>query len=251
MKMISHDYRFGGAPKAPALKRSLIVAGVMVTALAVAGCQAHKTPLHTASIPKTSIEDRHPIKLAGDAVRHDILVGPKRGHLNRKDRDHLTVYVNGYLKNGGGPLLVRVPTGTVNAAASLQALSDVREVFDHVHLDPRTVNIVEYTPHGRAGTPYPIVLSYQVYQTVLPECGYITDNLSDTRENQPSDNFGCATQRNLGLMVSNPSDLRVPRHRTPSDMQRRSTVFDDYRSGEDPSTQPADDSSGTVSEVAE
>ena len=232
-------------------RRPLYFLAILAVVGAVAGCRSHSAALHTSSIPKTSWTDRHPVTLAGDTVRHDVLVGPHLRKLTKKEKDRLEVYLNGYLDNGAGALLVRVPEGTVNEAASLQALGEIQEVIWRAAVDQAVINYTGYTPVANPDAPYPIVFTYQVYETVLPECGYITDNLAGSAANKPSDNFGCSSQRNLGAMVANPSDLRSPRHRTPADRQRRSTVFEKYRRGEDTSTQVADEEAGTVSEVAE
>ena len=233
------------------MKRPLYILAVLAAVGAVAGCRSHSAALHTSAIPQTAWQDRHPIKLAGDTVRHDVLVGPHLRKLTKKEKDQLEVYLNGYIDNGAGPLLVRVPEGTVNETAALQALSQIQEVIWRAAVDQAVISYAGYTPVERPDAPYPIVFTYQVYETVLPECGYITDNLAGSAANKPSDNFGCSSQRNLGAMVANPSDLCSPRHRTPADQQRRSTVFEKYRRGEDTSTQVADDDAGTVSEVAE
>ena len=139
----------------------------------------------------------------------------------------------------------------MNETAALQALSQIQEVIWRAAVDQAVISYAGYTPVERPDAPSPIVFTYQVYETVLPECGYITDNLAGSATNKPSDNFGCSSQRNLGAMVANPSDLRSPRHRTPADQQRRSTVFEKYRQGEDTATQVSDEGAGTVSEVAE
>ena len=53
----------------------------------------------------------------------------------------------------------------------------------------------------------------------------------DYFENQPSWNFGCASQRNLAAMVDNPADLVQPRGETPAYTMRRTTVVEKYRQG--------------------
>lgn len=55
-------------------------------------------------------------------------------------------------------------------------------------------------------------------------------------ENIPLFNHGCATQKNLGAMVSNPNDLMTPRAMGPADARRRTYAIDKWRQGQDPGT---------------
>ena len=73
-------------------------------------------------------------------------------------------------------------------------------------------------------------------------CGVWPDDLGpnianpDYNENKQYYNFGCATQRNLAVMVANPSDLVQPRAETPAYTMRRTEGFDQYRKGEPTTT---------------
>ncbi len=63
------------------------------------------------------------------------------------------------------------------------------------------------------------------------ECGAWPEDMTQTSQNTPYENFGCSQQSNIAAMVANPQDLVKPRATAPSDPMRRSKVFDSYRAG--------------------
>ena len=83
-----------------------------------------------------------------------------------------------------------------------------------------------------------------------PECGNWPTNLGREPQNLPHTNLGCATQHNLAAMVANPADLVQPRGESPSWTQRRTVVFEKYRSGQSAETNYPNVNRGTVSDVA-
>ncbi|MGA9951425.1 MAG: CpaD family pilus assembly lipoprotein, partial [Xanthobacteraceae bacterium] len=62
--------------------------------------------------------------------------------------------------------------------------------------------------------------------------------------------YGCASQRNLAAEVDDPADLVQPRAETAAYTMRRTTAFEKYRQGIDPSTQPsAQSAAAKISDV--
>jgi pilus assembly protein CpaD len=70
-------------------------------------------------------------------------------------------------------------------------------------------------------------------------------------QNAPHWNHGCATQRNLAAMVTNPADLVQPRSETPVYAARRSTVLDKFRKGEATQTVDPNANKGKISEIGQ
>ena len=56
----------------------------------------------------------------------------------------------------------------------------------------------------------PVTVSFERNLVRLPECAGWNVEPSFNPSNSPHVNFGCATQRNLGMMVANPADLVTP-----------------------------------------
>jgi pilus biogenesis lipoprotein CpaD len=67
---------------------------------------------------------------------------------------------------------------------------------------------------------------------VTEECGAWPKDMTDTYDNEPYENFGCAHQNNIAAMVSRPEDLERPRSQDPSDPMRRTKMIDKYRIGD-------------------
>ncbi|MGE3830482.1 MAG: CpaD family pilus assembly lipoprotein [Parvibaculaceae bacterium] len=67
---------------------------------------------------------------------------------------------------------------------------------------------------------------------VTKECGTWDEDLTETSDNGPFPNFGCAQQHNIAALVSRPEDIERPRTERPSDPMRRSKVIDKYRLGD-------------------
>jgi len=80
-------------------------------------------------------------------------------------------------------------------------------------------------------------LSYARIAAEAGPCGLWPEDLGPSIknpsyfENKQYFNFGCSYQRNMAVMVANPSDLVQPRAETPPYTIRRSEAFEKYRKG--------------------
>jgi pilus assembly protein CpaD len=96
-----------------------------------------------------------------------------------------------------------------------------------------------------------------VYPKMMAEagpCGQWPHDLGPTldtqyNQNAPFWNLGCATQKNLAAMVVNPADLVQPRGDAPIYAERRKTVLDKYRQGENTATSATNADKGKISDV--
>ncbi len=61
-----------------------------------------------------------------------------------------------------------------------------------------------------------------------PECPPWTDHRPDPNDNMPQPQIGCATQRNLALMIDNPADLVAGRPLGPTDAQHDAAALQRY-----------------------
>ncbi len=76
-----------------------------------------------------------------------------------------------------------------------------------------------------------VLLSFRGAVVEVPKCGEWSGEAGFNPTNLPGKNYGCSYQRNIGLMVSDPDNLRdgTP-HRT-IDSQRLDQVLKNYREG--------------------
>lgn len=77
-----------------------------------------------------------------------------------------------------------------------------------------------------------------------PECPAWTAHHPDPNDNMPQPQVGCATQRNLALMIDRPDDLVVGRPLSPGDGQRDAAALQRYHDNKvsglyDPTQPPA------------
>ena len=87
----------------------------------------------------------------------------------------------------------------------------------------------------------PVRVSYLRYVAEAPVCGSWPTNLAEQRDNGNYPNFGCANQRNLAVMVSNPADLVGPRTESDRPAERRDADWDRYVNGESTGTEKSAD----------
>lgn len=77
-----------------------------------------------------------------------------------------------------------------------------------------------------------VSLSYDAYVAVVPNCGDWSGETGFNPGNLPHSNFGCAYQRNIGLMLSDPGDLEQARPTGPPDAARQRLIVEQYRVGQ-------------------
>ena len=76
-----------------------------------------------------------------------------------------------------------------------------------------------------------VILSFRGAHAEVPNCGDWSGETGFNPTNMPGKNYGCAYQRNIGLMVSDPDDLRHGSGHGTIDSQRLEQVIQNYREG--------------------
>ena len=85
---------------------------------------------------------------------------------------------------------------------------------------------------GEKGSDREISLIVGRYVVLPPNCPDLSSPSSANPGNLNDSNFGCSTNRNLGLMLANPGDLLRGRPLGPADGQALSRSIRKYRAGE-------------------
>ncbi|MCB1490840.1 MAG: CpaD family pilus assembly protein [Rhodobiaceae bacterium] len=228
-------------------QRSGLLAACGLLSLALAGCNAHDRGV-TNAIPLTSVEDRHPILQPGEMSVFDMPIDRLEGRMSTRERTNLEVYLQGYRENGAGPLFIAMPQGTPNENAAVRRVGEVRKVAYQVGVPEDSIVFEPYTPYAGAHG-FPVTLRYQVYKMVVPECGAITQDLAFNPGNRPYDNFGCAGQHNLAVMVADPNDLRRPHKEEPRYAPERNRVLEKYGKGELTASQNNQQAGGEIADA--
>lgn len=140
------------------------------------------------------------------------------------DAAHFSVFVSEYLSSGNGAISITAPQGgSANAAIGYfgERLASLGVPRDRILVGTRP-----------AAGDERVEIGYMAYTAHVEACGDWSTNWADTADNQPTPNFGCATQHNLAAMIADPRDLVEPRAMEASDATRRATVLGHYEKGE-------------------
>lgn len=228
-------------------RNTVRLGAALVICLAVAGCNSHREK----SVKGWLIADptsRHPIHVGSAPVALEIPVPGNSYGLTQRQKYEVRAFVRQYREKNEGPLTVSAPSGGPNEVAVMHALGDIRREFNRAGVNRNEVQFDAYTGVGTAAAP--IKIAFSSYTAHGPECGDWSDNLARDPKNIPYRNMGCAAQRNLAAMISNPRDLIEPRGMTPRDSQRRDVVIDKYVRGDTTVSKKAEEEKSKVSEVS-
>lgn len=239
-----HDRSSGSSWRRAVARLARGVGVPIVLAGSLTGCLNY---MHAGDhyVPETHNE-RYPIKVTRAMARLDIDVdGANR--LSGDDRMRVTQFAREYASQSGGALIVARPDGGPNHVAAATKVASIQRELRQAGVSPGQISYRVYQA-GASDRSAPVILTYESFEAITPDCGNWQQNLGNTYTNRPYPNFGCATQKNLAAMVANPRDLVEPRAMTPADASRRGVVIDAWRKGEKTQSERSTDDTGQVSE---
>jgi pilus assembly protein CpaD len=228
--------------------RGLLIAAA---AAAVAGCNTTTARDTTASIPN-DYRERHPITVKEGKHTLVLFVGAGRGGLSPEQRAEVLAFAQSWKRDATGGVIIDRPVGSANERAASDSMKEALSIIVQAGVPNRGIGIRPYHAGGhRLAT---LRLNYPQMVAEAGPCGLWPEDLGPTYdtnhyENRPYWNLGCATQRNLASMVSNPADLVQPRAETPAYTAKRTVAIDKWRKGESPATVYPDSQKGAISDV--
>jgi pilus assembly protein CpaD len=173
----------------------------------------------------------------------EIRLAPHPGGLTPPQEDALADMAQRWRAQGSGLVQVQAPAQGDMAAISATSQA-ARATLISLGVPAEQVQIVGYAPPP--GSPPAIVVGFNAYEAVGPQCGTTFENLAVSYGNKAPQNYGCAVTANFAAQIANPGDLIQPRLMKPSDGARRSVVLDKYRKGETTSSARDDQANGTL-----
>ncbi len=216
-------------------RRLAATAGAVAIAVALAGCQWNRTTHeHTGSMPPT-YQERHPITVGYQPVDLIVHADPHIGGLSAEDRTAVAGLARQYRNTGNGAIHLQAPSGGKYESAAHKGAAQIRQILRREGVDPSILAVHTY----RAEDGYdsaPMKLVFYRYAANAGPCGDWPKDVSDNHQNVEWYNHGCAQQRNLAAMLEDPRDIVGPRGHGPRDAERRVTVQEKYREGQDSST---------------
>lgn len=223
--------------------RRLLGAGLIAAATVSLGACKHSNE-HDGHVAGWSIIDptqRHPIIVSSQPTKLAVLVTRDTHGLSPQQRAQVVDFLGRYRAQGsqGSRVVVSVPSGAPNEVAAMHGLAEIRQLAQGAGFDDGMVKVEPY--HDDRDNAPPIRISYASYVAEGPQCGNWSSNVARSSDNLAYPNFGCAQQRNLAAMISNPADLLGPRTLDGRPAERRDAQWDKFRKGESTGAQKGED----------
>ncbi len=198
--------------------RLLVASAALALTLVAAGCSSDSDLANL----QYDAAANHPITVAPHNVSLALPFATRTGGLTPQSESRLRQFAARYLRSGHGALSIVAPQ---NAEARQQLA-----LFGHklAHYGVSVKRILAGTDGAVA--PGHVELQFMTYEAKAPHCGD-WNNISHTGSNLPMENFGCATQHNLAVMVADPRDLVTPRRLGASDATERTQMMQKYEAG--------------------
>lgn len=177
-----------------------------------------------------------PLESADYRVRHPILVGQEDIQLSLEapfsaatlsvtDDFRVKRFVQDYMDRGRGMVIVEL-VGPPNASPAWQ--EQARQILLRSGLRPGEVGLLSGVT---SGTGVSVRMTYTANTVKVPDCPDWSESTAHVPGNLPQSNWGCAYQRNIGLMVKDPGDLVAHRYASPRHPRRSVLVITDFREG--------------------
>lgn len=205
------------------MRRLVSLAAPLAVGLVVAGCAVPTPPPSGQMGP-----ERHELSVERLRYRHTVDFPGQGARLDEGSRSALI----GFLRDSGvGPdTEIRVAA----ASGADRQLGDRRRRRVLAFLEGLGVEARAADPLGAVNSDPEADVLVQVtrYHVVLPDCPDHTRTRMGDFHNLNTSNHGCATARNLGVMVANPRDLKRGRELAPAEAPINTLAIRKYRRGE-------------------
>jgi pilus assembly protein CpaD len=234
-----------------AQRSSLAASGLSARALALAAaCGLLVSACEDRNLlERHRLDDASAVGLSDPELRHAI--GFKRrtesldvevpaGASGLSANQHVDVYrfLQRYKHEAVGRLVISAPSDARDEAAVARSVQAIQAHVASTGIDYRLRRGGE---GKRLGASPSIRLAYQRPVAVPPDCDRWPENVGRNEERIPYPNWGCATQRNMAVMVDNARDLRQPQEEDPRSGERRSAIWSAYAgSAEKADAEPSD-----------
>ena len=183
-------------------------------------------------MPASGVTPQEMFPITVEAVRTAIELSGGDGseRLTATEIRRVDEIVTVFMAESRGQLVIAVPGG---AATDARVLGRAKQIADHAKRRGLTasrillrVDTVDQRVNG------PVVISFETLIAGVPdECGDWSKESSHDPMNFNHSNFGCAVQRNIGLMIADPADLLAPRTAGLHDTARSNIVIQRFRIG--------------------
>ena len=181
--------------------------------LALSACQEPTRP--------AEYREAFPLPVSKETVALSVFAPSETRGLTGQDALDFERFVRDYHNRGRQALTIRASAGKRgrDGAQRLNGLLLKAGVLE------RDITLIG------AGSGNIVTLSFNAFKVKVHECGKFTTKTSPNWTNRRHSNYGCATRRNLGLMVRDPGDLDRAQTESPGDGPRAAGTISGYRAG--------------------
>lgn len=156
-------------------------------------------------------------------------------------------FLNTYRRQGRGPMTIVLPDGA--GSNGLRAARALGWWLDGQMIEAVAVRSAPGVPGSEGGDGDSLAVFFRGYVALVSECGDWSGETGFNPSNLPHTNFGCAYQRNIGMMLSDPGDLVDPRDLAPGSGYRASVVIGKWYNGQYTGAEQPPQERGTVTDV--
>jgi pilus assembly protein CpaD len=201
-----------------------LLASVSAAALLLAACEHHRGPDDVLAVALSNPELRHPVHFTKLVETLDVEVPVGADGLSPGQRIDVFRFLQRFKREANGRLVIAVPAAPRDPASMTQSLQGIQRHVVEAGIDYRIIR-----GKRQAGTEIPLIrIAYQRPVAVGPVCDKWGENVGRNEARIPYPNFGCATQRNIAVMVDNARDLQRPQDEDPRSSERRSVTWSAY-----------------------
>lgn len=209
-------------------KQCALAVTIAVATLMTAGCREHMRLDDFTAAELNDPDKRHPIAYRGQTEALLVEMGGKGEGLSYDQQADVYRFVKRYRAEANGPITVSAPRSAGGHLAAIRALREIEYALEASGISGRNVRKERHGDYDNGDFGPAIKLAYVRPVAVAPECQQWPDDLGRDRERIHHENYGCASQRNLALMVDNSRDLQRAQTLSPRSSERRSSTWKDY-----------------------
>jgi pilus assembly protein CpaD len=170
-------------------------------ALWISGCSADDALLDDAVRQPAQASANYPITLVKGPQTLNVATG--QGTLQPLQVNAVMSFVHQAMQAGVTPMTVSRPSGGGNSA---RVASEVASLMVGQGVRRENVRFVTYPGSANA----PVHISYISSYAKTKKCGNWSEDLTETDQNTPYKNLGCAVQNNIAAQIAYPETIAVP-----------------------------------------
>lgn len=143
------------------------------------------------------------------------------------DAARLDEFARDFRDRNAGPIGIAVGATSKSDPAAVAFADHIRSVLSAQGIPAAAVEVTLH-PEWTAGAAHRATLMFPIWVANAPDCGMTNQQPEINFYNQDWGNLGCATERNVALMVVNPNDLQQMQPPSPRYGERSFDVVTKY-----------------------